>query len=74
MHAACGMFVHVSSRSPQKRQNCCYKTCKLEVPDTTWCSWLQLDILLVPFFKGERVLHGVRMDPTNLGILPGLQY
>lgn len=74
MHAACGMFVDVSSRFPQKRQNCYYKTYRMEVPDTTWCSWLRLDILLVPFFKGERVLHGVRMDPTNLGVLPGLQY
>lgn len=68
------MFVDVSSRFLQKRQNCCYKTCKMEVPDTTWCSWLQLGILLVPFSKGERVLNGGWMYPTNLGILPGLQY
>lgn len=27
-----------------------------------WCSWLLLGTLLVPFSKGERVLHGARME------------
>lgn len=52
----------LSSRCPQKNQNCCYRTCKVEVLDPAWCSWLQLGTLLVPFSKGERVLRGVRME------------
>lgn len=34
----------------------------MEVPGTVWCSWLLLGTLLVPFSKGERVLHGARME------------
>lgn len=45
----------LSSRCSQKSQNCCYETCKVEVLDTAWYSWLQLGTLLVPFSKGERV-------------------
>lgn len=57
----------LSSRIPQERQNCCYRTCKVEVPETAWCSWLQLGTLLVPYFKGERVLHGGKdgVDPVS---------
>lgn len=67
MHAACGMFVDVSSRFPQKRQNCYYKTYRMEVPDTTWCSWLRLDILLVPFFKEEKWWHTKPFTVTLCG-------
>lgn len=65
------MFVLLlSSRCSQKSQNCCYETCKVEVLDTVWYSWLQLGTLLVPFSKGERVLCGVKggMDPVQLGV------
>lgn len=49
-------------RCPRENQSCCYRTCKVEVLDTAWCSWLQLGTLLAPFSKGERVLRGVRME------------
>lgn len=49
----------LSTRGPKKIPNYSYTTCKTEVPDTAWCSWLQLGTLLEPFSKGERVLPGV---------------
>lgn len=52
----------LSSRCLQKNQNCCYRTCRVEGPDIAWCSWPLLATLLVPFSKGERVLHGVWME------------
>lgn len=52
----------LSSSCPQKKQNCCYRTCRVEVLDTVWCSWLQPGTLLVLFSKGERVLRGLRME------------